>query len=120
MGAFVPADAFRAFHEASAVRTVPLALLLGMPSVVLTIITAIRALPNVPRAIIWIAVILALIPWVAIPTIMIPIQERLAAAGPETELIKQLVWRDVLLRSLLPVIQSTILLWAVLRSTRRE
>jgi hypothetical protein len=118
--AFVPADAFRAFHEASAVRTVPLALLLGISSVVLTIITAIRGLPNVPRVVLWIAVILALIPWLATPTIMIPIQERLAAAGPTTELIKQLVWSDILLRSLPPVIQSTIFLWAVLRSTRRD
>ena len=117
---FVPADAFRAFHEASAIRTVPLALLLGMSSVVLTIITAIRGLPNVPRVVIWIAGILALIPWIATPTIMIPIQERLAAEGPTTELVKQLIWRDVLLRALPPVIQSIILLGAVLRSTRRD
>lgn len=117
---FVPADAFRAYHEASAIRTVPLALLLGMSSVVLTIITAIRGLPNVPRVVVCIAVILALIPWIATPTIMIPLQERLAAEGPIPELLKQLVGRDVLLRSLPPVIQSMILLGAVLRSIRRD
>jgi hypothetical protein len=117
---FIPPDAFREFQQASAIRTVPIAIALGIPSLVLTLITAIRGLPNVPRSIIWIAVILAAIPWVTTPTIMIPIQERLAAAGPTSELIKQLLWRDILLRSLPPVIQSTILLGAVLRSVRRS
>lgn len=117
---FVPGDAFRTFQAASAVLTVPLALVLGISSVVLTLITAIRGLPNVPRYVIWVAVILAAIPWVATPTIMIPIQERLAAEGPATGLVGQLVWRDVLLRSLPPVIQSMILLGAVWRSIRRD
>lgn len=116
---FVPPDAFRAFQEASAMRTVPIAIALGISSLVLTLITAIRGLPNVPRSVIWLAVILAVIPWVATPTIMIPIQERLAAAGPTSELIKQLFWKDVLLRSLPPVIQSLVLLGAVLKSVRR-
>jgi len=93
---------------------------LGISSLVLTLITGIRGLPNVRRSVIWIAVILAAIPWVATPTIMIPIQERLAAAGPASGLIKQLLWRDILLRSLPPVIQSIILLGAVLRSVRRS
>jgi hypothetical protein len=116
---FVPPDAFREFQEASAIRTVPLAIALGISSLVLTLITAIRGLPNVPRYVIWLAVILSAIPWVATPTIMIPIQERLAAAGPTSELIKQLFWKDVLLRSLPPVIQSMVLLGAVLKSVRR-
>ena len=118
--AFVPEVAFPAFQDASAVLTVPLAVLLGISSVVLTLITAIRGLPNVPRVVLWVALILAVIPWVATPTIMIPLQERLAAEGPLPELLKQLVWRDVLLRSLPPVIQSMILLGAVLRSMRRD
>ena len=117
---FIPPDAFREFQQASATRTVPLAIALGISSLVLTLITAIRGLPNVPRFVIWIAVILAAIPWVATPTIMIPIQERLAAAGPSSEMVNQLVWRDILLRSLPPVIQSIILLGAVLRSVRRS
>ena len=50
---------------------------------------------------------------------MIPIQERLAAAGPTSELIKQLFWKDDLLRSLPPVMQSMVLLGAVLKSVRR-
>ena len=117
---FIPPDAFKEFHEASAARTVPVAIALGIPSLVLTLITAIRGLPNVPRSVIWLAVILAAVPWIATPTIMIPIQERLAAAGPTSELVNQLVSRDILLRSLPPVIQSTILFWAVSRSVRRS
>ena len=117
---FIPPDAFRAFQQASALRTVPAAIALGISSLVLTLITAIRGLPNVRRSVIWIAVILAAIPWVATPTIMIPIQERLAAAGPSSELVNQLVWTDILLRSSPPVIQSIILLWAVFRSVRRN
>ena len=116
---FVPPDAFREFQEASAIRTVPIAIALGISSLVLTLITAIRGLPNVPRSVIWLAVILAAIPWVATPTIMIPIQERLTAAGPTSELIEQLLWKDVLLRSLPPVIQTLVLLAAVLKSVRR-
>ena len=115
---FIPPDAFREFQQASAIRTVPVAIALGISSLVLTLITAIRGLPNVPRSVIWIAVILAAIPWVATPTIMIPIQERLATAGPGSGLIEELLWRDILLRSLPPVIQSIILLGAVLRSVR--
>ena len=117
---FIPPDAFREFQQASAIRTVPVAIALGISSLVLTLITAIRGLPNVPRSVIWIAVILAAIPWVATPTIMIPIQESLAVAGPASGLIDQLFWKDILLRSLPPVIQSIILLGAVLRSVRRS
>lgn len=116
---YVPPDAFREFQQASAVRTVPLAIALGISSLVLTLITAIRGLPNVPRSVLWIAVILAAIPWIATPTIMIPVQEQLATAGPVSGLIKQLLWKDILLRSLPPVAQTIILLGAVLRSVRR-
>ena len=59
---FIPPDAFREFQEASALRTVPVALALGVSSLALTLITAIRGLPNVPRSVIWTAVILAAIP----------------------------------------------------------
>ena len=117
---FIPPDAFREFQEASALRTVPIALAFGISSLVLTLITAVRGLPNVPRFVIWIAVILAAIPWVATPTIMIPIQGRLAAAGPTSGLINQLLWQDILLRSLPPVLQSMILLGVVSRSVRRS
>jgi hypothetical protein len=99
---------------------VPVAIALGISSLLLTLITAIRGLPNVHRSVIWIAVILAAVPWVATPTIMIPIQERLAAAGPASGLIKQLLWKDILLRLLPPVIQSMILLGAVLTSVRAK
>ena len=117
---FVPSDAFREFQQVSGTRTVPVAITLGISSLVLTLITAIRGLPNFPRPLIWIAVVLAVVPWVATPTVMIPIQERLAAVGPESELIKQLLWRDTLLRTLPPCIQSLILLAAVFRSVRHD
>jgi hypothetical protein len=116
---FISPEPFREFHEASARRTVPSALVLGISSLALTLATAIRGLPNVRRSVIWIAVILAVIPWIATPTIMIPIQERLAAAGPTNELVKELFWKDVLFRSLPPVIQSVVLLGAILKSLRR-
>ena len=117
--AFVPLDAFREFQQGSAIRTVPAAMALGIPSLVLTLITAIRGLERVPRSVIWIAVILAAIPWIATPTIMLPIQERLAAEGPTSELVNQLLWKDMLFRSLPPVVQSSILLAAIVRSVRR-
>ncbi len=69
---FVPPDAFQKFQQASAIRTVPVAIALGISSLVLTLITAIRGLPNVPRSVIWIAVILAAIPWIATPTLNTP------------------------------------------------
>jgi hypothetical protein len=115
---FIPPDAFQEFQQASAMRTVPLAIALGISSLVLTLVTAIRGLPTAPRSVLWIAVILAAIPWVATPTIMIPIQERLAAAGPASGFIKQLLWYDILLRSFPPVIQSMTLTWAVSRARR--
>ena len=117
---FIPPDAFPEFQQASAIRTVPVAIALGISSLVLTLITAIRGLPNVPRSVLWLTVILAAIPWLATPTIMIPIQERLAAEGPVSGLIEQLLWRDIFWRTLPPVIQSMILLGAVLRSVRRS
>lgn len=117
---FVPRDAFQKFHKRRPCELCHLAIALGISSLVLTLITAIRGLPNVPRSVIWIAVILAAIPWIATPTLILPIQESLATAGPESELIKQLLWRDILLRSLPPVIQSMILLGAVLRCVRRS
>ncbi len=117
---FVPPDAFREFQQASAIRTVPVAIALGISSLVLTLIVAIRGLPNVPRFVVWIAVVLAAIPWIATPTVMIPIQGRLAGAGPESELITQLVSRDILFRTVPPIIQSIILLWAISRSARQN
>jgi hypothetical protein len=68
----------------------------------------------------WIAVGLAAVPWIATPTVMIPIQARLAANGPETTLVQELVWNDVLLRLIPPFIQSMILFVAVLQSFRRN
>lgn len=117
---FIPREAFREFHEASAIRTIPLGLTLGISSLAMTLATAIRGLPNVRRSTIWIAVVLAAIPWVATPTIMIPVQERLSAVGPTSELVKELFRKDILLRSLPPVTQSIVLLWAVLKSVRRS
>ena len=117
---FIPTSAFPQFQDASAMRTVPLAFALGIPSLVLTAITAFRRLPRVSSWLLWIAVALAAVPWIATPAVMIPIQARLAANGPATELVQQLVWNDLLLRSLPPFIQSMILLAAVLRSVSHQ
>jgi len=65
------------------------------------------------------AVILSAIPWIATPTVMIPIQARLEVNGPISELVQELVWKDILLRSVPPFIQSMILFAAVLQSIRR-
>jgi|SRR4029450_4223344 hypothetical protein len=116
---FIPSPAFTQFQHASAVRTVPVALALGIPSLVLAAITAFLGLPGVPRSLLWMAVILAAIPWIATPTVMIPIQARLAVNGPISELVQELVWKDILLRSVPPFIQSMILFAAVLQSIRR-
>ena len=116
---FVPSTAFGQFQHASATQTVPLAVAVGIPSLVLAGITAYRRLPGVSRWLLAIAVLLAAIPWIATPTVMIPIQARLAANGPITELVNELLWKDILLRSMPPFLQSMILFAAVLRSIRR-
>src|SRR6185503_10671418 len=72
--AFVPTSAFREFQHASATRTVPAAIALGITSLLLAAITAYRGLPGVTRPLLWFAVALAATPWVATPTVMIPLQ----------------------------------------------
>ena len=116
---FIPSSAFAQFQHASAMRTVPLAIAVGIPGLVLAGITALRRLPGVSTWLLWIAVALAALPWIATPTVMIPIQVRLAANGPVPTLVQELVWNDVLSRSLPPFIQSIILLVAVLQSLKR-
>jgi asparagine N-glycosylation enzyme membrane subunit Stt3 len=113
---FVPQSAFREFQNASAIRTIPLAIALGISSLLLSAITAYRGLPGVARPLLWLAVALAAMPWVATPTVMTPLQARLAAEGPVAGLVAELVWKDLVLRSLPPTIQSIILLLAVVRS----
>jgi hypothetical protein len=116
---FIPSSVFAQFQPASAMRTVPLAVALGIPSLVLAAITAFRRLPGVSPSQLWIAAALAAVPWIATPTVIIPIQARLAASGPVTEIVQELVWNDFLLRSMPPFIQSMILLAAVLQFLRR-
>lgn len=115
----IPSSAFAQFQHASAMRTVPLAVAVGIPGLVLAAITAFRRLHGVPPWLMWIAVALAAVPWIATPTVMIPIQARLAANGPAFELVQELVWNDFLLRVMPPFCQSMILLAAVLLSLRR-
>jgi hypothetical protein len=116
---FIPSSAFAQFQHASATRTVPLAVALAIPGLVLAAITAFKRFPGVSPWLMWIAVALAAVPWIATPTVMIPIQARLAANGPITELVQELVWNDFLLRSMPPLLQSMILFAAVLQSLRR-
>jgi hypothetical protein len=118
--AFVPPLAFQKFQNASATQTVPLAIALGIPSLLLAAITAYRGLPGVARSLLWLAAVLAAVPWVATPTVLIPLQERLAAAGPVAGLVAELFWKDLTLRSLPPTLQSAILCGAVLRRLQRR
>ena len=106
--AFVPPLAFQKFQNASATQTVRLAIALGIPSLLLAAITAYRGLPGVARSPLWLAAVLAAVPWVATPTVLIPLQERLAAAGPVAGLVAELFWKDLTLRSLPPTLQSAI------------
>ena len=118
--AFVPTSAFHEFQNASATRTVPVAIALGIPSLLLAALTAYRGLPAVARPLLWLAAVLAAIPWVATPTVMIPLQERLAAEGPVAGLVGELFWKDLVLRSVPPTLQSVILFVSVVRCKQRR
>ena len=115
---FVPPAAFTRFQDASARHTVPMAVLIGLPNLVLAILVARKGLPGVAGAILWVAVGLAALPWIATPLLFVPLQGKLSAAGPEAGLVRELLWSDLLLRVAPPLLQSLIQAWAVLRALR--
>ena len=115
---FVPPAAFPRFQDASALHTVPAAALLGLPSLVLAILVAREGLPGVAGALLWVAVGLAAVPWIATLLLFVPLQGKLSAAGPEAGTVRELVWGDLLLRAAPPLLQALIQGWAVLRALR--
>lgn len=117
--AFVPSSAFREFQDASAMRTVPTALALGIPSMALATVAAYRGVPGVTRWLLCAAAVLAVIPWVATPTVMIPLQFQLTAEGPAVGLVRELVRKDLVLRTLPPILQTGLLFVAVARCDHR-
>lgn len=110
----VPADAFARFQDSSAIHTVPAALLLGLPSLAFALVVARRGMPGVAGAWLWVAVVMAALPWVATPLWFVGLQGRLSAAGPTEGLMAQLAWGDLLLRTAPPLIQASIH-WRALR-----
>lgn len=108
--ALVPAAAFPAFQNASAWHTVPLAALIGLPSLALAVAVA-RG--GAPRAALWAAAALAAVPWVATPIWLVPLQGQLAASGPTAALVGRLVTSDLLLRVLPPLLQAGLQWWAL-------
>lgn len=99
-------------------HTVPMAVLLGLPSLVLSILVARVGLPGVARALLWVAAGLAALPWIATPLFFVSLQGKLSAAGPEVGLVSELLWSDLLLRVAPPVLQALIQGWAVLRALK--
>jgi hypothetical protein len=115
---FVPPAAFPRFQDASAIHTVPAAAILGLTSLILATLVARKGLPGVSRVPLWVAVALAMLPWVVTPLLFIPLQGRLSAAGPVEGLVWELVWNDLLLRAAPPLMQAMIHYWAVQRSLK--
>jgi hypothetical protein len=116
----IPAEAFAAYQNAHALRFVPIALACGIPNLILAVWLAWRAAPPTPRWALWLGALLALLPWVVTPLYFIPLQGRLAAAGPTPELVGELVSSDLLLRTLPPTLQLALLLWALLGAQRGQ
>jgi hypothetical protein len=110
---FVPPEGFQDFEAASDARTVPLAMLLGLPSLAFAVLAARGGLPGVSRAPLWAAAGLAALPWVAAPTARLPIQTRLTNRGLTPVLVSNLALADLLLRTLPPVAQAGIQFWAL-------
>jgi hypothetical protein len=113
---FVPAAAFPQYQQAHELRFVPLAVLFGLSSIVFAVMVAWRGLPNVPRTPLWIAAVLALVPWIVTPIFFIPLQGQLSVAGPTPDLVNRLVNASLVLRDVPPTLQMIILCWAVLQS----
>jgi hypothetical protein len=114
----VPAGAFLDYQSAHERHFVPVALLLGGASLLAAGWLARRGLVGVPGAALWGAVALAAVPWLATPLYFLPLQSRLAAAGPRPDLVGQLVLADLLLRALPPTLQLAVLVWAAGRARR--
>ena len=114
----LPAAAFPAYQRAHERHFVPLALLLGGASLLAAGRLARRGLDGAPGVALWGAVALAVLPWLATPLYFLPLQSRLAAAGPRPDLVGQLVLADLLLRALPSTLQLAVLVWAAGRAGR--
>lgn len=114
----VPADAFAAFQADSGARTVPTAAVLGLLSATLTVLVAIRGLPAVSRGWLWVAVALAVVPWVATPALFLPLQAALEQQGPTPDLVGRLVLLDLALRTVPPILQTGVLFVALWRAVQ--
>lgn len=95
----VPPEVFPIYQAEHARLFVPLAVLFGLPNIILTLLVAWRGLPGMPR-------------W--------PLQEQLRIAGPTPALVGHLVNSDVALRAVPPTLQVGVLLWAIIVSARQE
>jgi hypothetical protein len=111
---------FAVYQAEHARLFVPLAALLGLPSVVLALLMAWRGVPALPRWVLWAGAALALLPWLATPVYFLPLQHQLSVAGPTPALVGQLVAADLALRTVPPTLHLGIVLWALLASARQE
>lgn len=109
---------FAAFQHSSARHTVPAALAIGLPSMVWAIRLARRGLHGVDRRQLLAAAALSALPWLATPIYFVPLQQRLRDAGPTSGLVSELVWTDLGLRVVPPVIQTLLLAMALRRHHR--
>jgi hypothetical protein len=116
----IPPASFGAYQAEHARLFVPLAALLGLPSVALALLMAWRGVPALPRWVLWAGAVLALLPWIATPVYFLPLQHQLSVAGPTPALVEQLVRSSLALRTVPPTLHLGIVLWAVLASGRQE
>lgn len=114
----VGADDFAAFQSSSARHTVPAAVALGLPGLVWAIRLGRRGLAGVDRRQLIAAALLGATPWLATPLYFVPLQQRLADAGPASGLVADLVWADLALRVVPPLIQTLLLALALRRHHR--
>jgi hypothetical protein len=115
----IPPASFGAYQAEHARLFVPLAALLGLPSVVLALLMAWRGVPALPRWVLWAGAALAFLPWLATPVYFLPLQHELSVAGPTPALVGQLVAADLALRTVPPTLHLGIVLWALLASARQ-
>lgn len=109
---------FAAFQSSSARHTVPAAVAVGLPSMVWAIRLARRGLRGVDRRQLLAAAALSVLPWLATPIYFVPLQQRLHDAGPTSGLVRELVWADLVLRVVPPMIQTLLLAMALRRHRR--
>ena len=112
----IPPTVFPEYQTTHALHFVPVAAIIGIPNALLALLVARRSSSTTGRWLLWVGALLALVPWIATPLYFVPLQDQLRVSGPTTALVSQLVRADLVLRTVPPTIQLSIVLWAALQT----